>query len=217
MSVLYKILDTVTLSDELINRIESLDYRQLKIATRYGRYDYIKSLVQYHKLAWLDILGWLTAYGWAFSKAGTIDSCCLPAAVEAAVIEELKTFFSEHIIKDCVVRLQVVYGGELIPLHVDITRTSSMVYPIKHESHSNTVLCKRVAAITPNEQFFKQQECSEVVSVSIDKFPVLLDTKAIHGVFYRRGSLTKEHPRVSLTVKWKTLTISEILNDMHRR
>lgn len=209
---MYITLPNFCFNNLLVKTISELQIQNLSTANRYGRFEYIKSLRTYHKLSWLQILTWANTYGWFFSTAGVLDSYRLPTNIENDIVKELLTMFDKSTVDDCVIRLQVVYGGDVIPLHIDITRTASIIYPIHHNETAYTVFCQRPQPILPTEQLFKPSECNEVDRVLIDHISVLFDTKVIHGVYYHGQQLTKNNPRVSVSIKWKTLTIDNILN-----
>lgn len=213
----YIVISELQFDNSLINEIKSLSFTTLELATRYDRNNYIKSLRHYHKLSWWQIIKWANYYGWFFSKAGVIDSYRLPIEIENKILLELAKFFGDKVIQDCVVRLQVVYDGEIIPLHIDITRTSSIIYPVSHTGLAYTVFYQRNKAISSKEQLFNPTECQEVNRICINDVPVLLDTTKIHSVQYKDTKLTKNNPRISLSIKWKTLKIDQIINDLQRK
>jgi hypothetical protein len=46
--------------------------------------------------------------------------------------------------------------------------------------------------------------------ISIDRHPVLLDVKQAHQV-YLSDTYTKQKPRLSLSIKWKTLEFNQVI------
>lgn len=214
--MLYKQLENFSLTPSLISKIKSLDVEDLKIATRYGRFDYIKSLRNYHGLSWKTILkDWAFSYGFMFSEAATIDSLMLPLAIENDIIDQLADRFTQSVIDDCVIRLQAVYGNRCIPPHIDITRTASLIYPISNHDESQTVFFDIDRPIDKQEQFFNPSDIVKNTAIVIDHHPVLFNTKKIHSI-YLPTPISKSNPRISISVKWRSFTVEKILSESNK-
>lgn len=214
MPILFRELDDFVFSEDLLRKIRDIDHKKCTVATRYSRRDYIKSLRQYHKLSCFDIARrWGFAYGFLFSASGTIDSLYLPESIEQQVANQLVEKLGKSVVDDSVIRLQLIYGNRLIPPHVDITRTASLIYPVTNHNQAATVFFGRNKEIGPEEQVFLMDEIFERDRITIDSKPVLFDTKKIHAVVFPYP-IPEKNPRVSITVKWKTLTVDRILDSM---
>jgi hypothetical protein len=198
------------LESDLLSKIQSLDTAQLLVKSIYDRVSYVKSLRQHHELDWLTILKeWSRSYGFMFSQAGTIKSLELPKELEQELLTQLSAQFSQSVINDCIVRLQLVYGGQLIPPHVDIRRSASLVYPVSNHSAAHTVFYQPICAANKTQQLFRLCDLEETARVVIDQYPVLFDTNIVHSVMY--STIPKAQPRLSISIKWRSLTVNQIL------
>ena len=207
----YFVIKNWGLTTDLLNNVQLLDRKYLEIGTIYNRINVVKALRHYHQLSWPTILKeWAFAYGVLFSRVGTIESLKLPDYLEKEVLMQLSTIFCQSVIDDCTVRLQVVYGGNYIPPHIDITRTASLICPISNHNSAHTVFYQLTRPISKTEQIFKLNSLQEDTRVIINEHPVLFDTKTIHAVMYP-SSISKSNPRLSISIKWKSLKIKQIM------
>lgn len=203
----YKTLTNFALPSDLVADIKNLDHARLEAAMISDRYFYIKVLRE-EGFSWVDIITWFKSYGWMFSKTGTLSTYKLPLDIEHRVVNYLKNSVDSSADQNLFLRLQVVYNGSLVPLHVDRTRSASIIYPIDHSQPALTKFYKtsdvtRRGLCNPNC-------CMEVDSVLIKHDPVLLNVDEIHSVEYAAGSITKQSPRVSLAIKWEHRSVDEI-------
>lgn len=203
----YKTLSNFALPSDLVSDIKNLDYSQLEAAMISDRFFYIKALRE-EGFSWIEIFKWFKSYGWMFSKTGTLTTYKLPLDIEHRIIEFLKKSVDSSADQNLFLRLQIVYNGSLIPLHVDRTRSASIIYPIDHSYPALTKFYKttnvtRRGMCNPNY-------CKEVDSILIKNDPVLLNVDEIHSIEYAEGSITKHSPRISLAIKWEHRSVDEI-------
>lgn len=215
MALLHQQLDNFSFDSDLLVKIKCLNIEGLKIASGYGRFDYVRALRNYHKLSWQTILlQWAFAYGFMFSKTGNLYSFFLPQTIEDDIINQMKKRFSQRVIDDCVVRLQIAYGKKLIPAHIDIGRTASLVYPVSNHAESRTVFFDIDRPINQQEKLFRLSELTKNTEIIIDRHPVLFDSNKIHAVCFSQA-IPKKAARVSISIKWRNLPIEQVLSGMY--
>lgn len=203
----YKTLTNFVLPSDIVVDIKNLDHTQLEAAMISDRFFYIKVLRE-DGFSWFEIVKWFKSYGWMFSKTGTLTTYKLPPDIECRVIDFLKNSVDSSADKNLFIRLQVVYDGSVVPLHVDPTRSASIIYPIDHSQPALTKFYKTNSVA--RRLLFNPVQCEEVDNVLIKHDPVLLNVDQIHSIEYAAGSITKSTPRISLTLKWENRSVDEI-------
>jgi len=156
------------------------------------------------------VFDFLKTYGLALQHIGTIISAELPNELESAIREEIKQQLHPLIANEAIIRLQVVYGGQLIPVHIDKTRNSSFIYPISHPHVSSTEFYDYTGPDLKG--VIPPRWCKLTQQVSIDNTPTLIDTSIPHAIRWGKGTYTKKDPRLSLTIKFEQLEFESIVN-----
>jgi hypothetical protein len=151
---------------------------------------------------WLDYLAY---YGWMLGRVATVKNLRLDLDLEQRVVEIVQKHFNCN--ESPGVRLQVIFGGEILPLHTDITRHASLVIPISNHHGARTNFYQAVRPVSPALPNPKQCLCIE--SIVIDK-PTLIDTDCIHSVV-SETPITENNPRISLTAKWANTKFRELV------
>jgi len=147
-----------------------------------------------------------------FQEAGTILSYELPSNIENNLMEQMSEFLDLDKVGKPIIRLQVVYGGSIIPLHIDQTRGASIVYPIVHSdiAHTNFYSSTYTYNTVGDRGLVDPEDCTLTDTINITTTPVLLNTDKIHAVSYNKGQITKDNPRISITFKWKESVYNQI-------
>lgn len=214
--MLYHTLTDFEFTPDLIKKIKSLATGNLEIATRFTGSRVFKILKNQHKLSWFSIVkDWALSYGIFFSKCGTMDSLKLPTDINDQILNQLQLKFDKSVIDDCEIRLQAVYGNQILLPHIDLTRTTSLIYPLSNHSDACTMFFDISRSIKSHEQIFRLSEIKKNTQVTIDQYPVIMDVKKIHAVCWPIP-IARDNPRLSLSIKWKTLTIEEILMNLKK-
>ena len=203
----YKTLTDFELPSDIVSDIKNLDQGQLEAAMISDRFFYIKVLRE-EGFSWFEIVKWFMSYGWLFSKTGTLSTYKLPLDIEHRISEFLKNSVDSSADQNLFLRLQVIYNGSLVPLHVDRTRSASIIYPIDHSQPAVTKFYKAIGQA--RRGLCDPTQCEQVDSVLIKHIPVLLNVDEIHSVEYTAGSITKDCPRISLAIKWENRSAAEI-------
>lgn len=151
---------------------------------------------------WFDYLAY---YGWMLRRIATVKNLRIDAGLEQQVVDMVQKHFNCS--ESPVVRLQVMFGGEMLPLHTDITRHASLVVPISNHHGTRTDFYRAMRPVDPALPNPKQCVCLE--SVEITK-PTLIDTDCIHSVVSEKP-ITKHDPRISLTAKWTNTKFQELV------
>jgi hypothetical protein len=198
----YTELPKFKLDDDLINIIATASWVEFEfthVANRSWVLERIKSIGNYKNFIQL--------YGIFQQKVGTAISAKLPQHIEEHILSKITKIFPKEIFGKPVIRAQIVFGGfmsSIIPLHIDETRSSSIVYPITHDESTFTNFYK--SSYTVNNQntrgMIDPSDCKLVDSVVISNVPVLLNVDKIHSV-HSNISISKSKPRISVTIKWQ--------------
>lgn len=148
-------------------------------------------------------------YGIFFNKVAYLGNFKLPDHIEQQILLQLQNDFDMHF--SPVIRLQVIHKGLKIPLHIDATRSASLVIPLANHNNIKTNFFRSIACDN-SRQLINPKNCERVSSVVIDK-PTLINTKIIHNV---ESTNVISTPRISLTVKWEKQNFNEIYNKMDK-
>ena len=202
----YTELPKFKLPDSLISNIKSLDWTELE-------FSYVADSIHYifKKFPWKQssYKNFINKYGILQQRIGTLVSAKLPIVIENQVREYINY-------KDPAIRLQIVFGGIggcIIPLHVDETRLSSIVYPIQHTIPAVTNFYKSSYQFNhlSRRGSYDPADCTLIDSIVITNTPVLLNVNCIHSV-ESYTSISKLNPRISLSIKWQDAMYTELCN-----
>lgn len=197
----YKFIPDLVLSAQLKKEIDRLDHGTLSMAYCADRNVFLKEFVRAKKYqSWKSIRGFQRWYGFFGQHIGTIEYYHLPTELLSKVQAHYNNFFAD-IKEQPVIRLQVIYGGSMIPLHVDLTRSTSLIIPVKHHARTKTNFYS-LNTMPENRGMIEPTDCKLIKSITIDQIPALLDVDQIHAVTYNKDTLTRACPRVSLNLKW---------------
>lgn len=187
--------------------LESIDWKILPVASKFTKIQFLKMLIK-NKI----LINGLVHYGILLQDASTLVSTRLPQDLEKLVRQYIEKKFGSLLATEAIIRLQVVYGGKVVPIHIDLTRQSSIVYPIKHQHISSTLFynCKKVNT----RELIDPKKCTLYDEVSVTDMPVLLDTNVPHAVKYTKNLYTYDDPRISLSIKFEKLTFSTVYKEL---
>ena len=200
---MYYNINNFKLSSQLEDQLFCLDWQSLPVTTVFG-----KKEIFYDSYINNSMLDMFKHYGLVLQKIGIIISSKLPDRLEWDIRNEIKQQFGELLSNEVIVRLQMVYGGEGIPIHIDRTRNSSIVYPISHAAGGSTEFYEYNGP--PIRGMISPQWCKLTQKVVIDRTPVLLDTRSPHAIRYNKGTYTKKDPRISLSLKFEKLDFQTV-------
>ena len=203
----YFVIKDFELSRPILNQLRSLDWQSLPVTLKTDSGGYRRLLLG--NLRFRDFYTFVKAYGWNFGRMATMDSCVLPSDLVQKISKEVQEYFSQPS-DDLVIRLQIAYNGETVPLHVDTTRTASLIYPLSHPERSDTVFYDSKPNKTHVIDCLDPDSFTESCRINIRQHPVLLDVKVPHAVFLSE-IYTKANPRISLSIKWKTLEFNQLV------
>lgn len=192
------------LPDNIVEDLLQIDWCNLTPTTSFNYKNYLRA-------AWRAgfLLDLLFHYKLNLSNLGNVKNFTLPQATLKSITHELTKILPQEIVSQAVIRLQVIYGGVGIPVHIDETRYSSIVYPIYHPCRSETrFFSKNIKKLTRGLQNY--QNCTIVSSTIVETCPVLLNTDWPHDVFYSKDVYTVNQPRISLTIKFEAITFTEL-------
>ena len=133
-SFYYQTLPNITLSDDIINAIKTLPWQTM------AKRDI------YENLNWHDVSNNTSIgvsenllpdnqsfYGIDYNLVGTMFNFELPIELDKEIRSQWK--FLSHFNDQPILRLQIVCGGSMIPVHVDVTKTTSLIFPlVNHEN-----------------------------------------------------------------------------------
>lgn len=188
----HQVIADLNLDADLQRGIELLAWQQLTVTTEVNRLGVFRRMIRTGD-NWFDYLAY---YGWMLGRIATVKNLRIDHELEQQCVDIVKRHFGCS--EAPVVRLQVMFGGQMLPLHIDTPKHASLVIPINnHEGASTNFYRARrpVNSALPNP---RQCECVESIVIAR---PTLIDTDCIHSVVYDEP-ITKQYPRISLTAKW---------------
>ena len=194
----YLVLADFKLDTGLVRDLVELDWRRLEVASVFERQDWILQARQ-RNIIWQT----LCHYGIALQHVGTLLSCKLPLDLEQRILDQTRHLWPKILTDSAIIRLQMIYNGSIIPIHTDINRESSVVYPIFHHSPGATIFYHCDG--TYPRGMLPPGQCYQRHAVDIKDRATLLDVTVPHSINYAAGTYTRQNPRVSLSFKFKTL------------
>jgi hypothetical protein len=192
------------LPSDILKELKNLNWHNLELSTSFDYKNYLHS-------AWTAgfLFNFLLHYKGNPLNAGCVKNFVLPAELSAGIKLELDKILSKEIVDQAIIRLQLIYGGTGLPLHVDPTRSASIVYPVSHPYYSETRIFSQNKNL--NSRGLKDyQKCCLKDMIEINDQPVLIDTDQPHDVWYAKNIYTEKQPRVSLTVKFETVKFDQL-------
>lgn len=194
------------LPDSIIKDLRQIDWRNLTPTTSFNYKNYLRA-------AWTAkfLLDFLFYYKLNLSNLGNVNFFTLPHVMSTSITQELTKILPREIVSQAVIRLQVIYGSVGIPVHIDETRSSSIVYPIYHPHQSETRGFSKNIRESPRA-LQNYRNCTMVSSTIVETCPVLLNTDCPHDVFYSKNVYNIDQPRISLTIKFETVKFTDLAN-----
>jgi hypothetical protein len=184
-------------------QLHQLDWQQLPVASVFDKKDWVK--IAYQRNILFELFKY---YGWRCQRIGTLLSTVLPKELENLIRIEIDHLYGVQIASAAIIRMQVIYGGNIIPIHTDIARESGIVYPITHSCSNTTQFYNSDRTI--ERGMLPPSWCIPTDSVSIDNHPVLLDISVPHAIIYSGNTYTKTNPRISLSLKFEKLDFQTV-------
>lgn len=200
----YICLPSLTLPEHLYKQLNDLDWQELDLTTELTKWTVLKFLLKNPR----DAIDYLRFYGLLLQQVGTLKNFLLPKKLETEISEYVHSKFS--VAAAPILRLQVLYGGSIAPLHTDATREASLVFEVRNHQGSNTTFYQSDAA---NAGLVNPTKCQFDNSLIITQ-PTMLNTKQVHAVVYDYGRYTKYNPRVSLTAKWANVGYQTLIDNL---
>lgn len=197
----YQAIPELQLPQDLQQRLVALDWRALTVTTEANRYQVIRRIIR-SGVSWFD---YLSFYGWFLGRVGTVKNLRIDPDLEQAIAQIIQSHFNCQ--ETPVLRLQVMFGGEMLPLHTDITRHASLVIPVSNHASAITNFYESIQPVNPALPNPMQCMCIESTVISV---PTLINTDCIHSVVYREP-VTEPRPRISLTAKWADTKFQELV------
>jgi hypothetical protein len=196
------------LSTDLLVSLNALDWTKLPVQASFSHLDYVRYAWKYN---WF--IDFIKYYNLIFPQFGKIKTFKLPDELDIQVRDKFSKLFSTEIANQAIIRLQVVYGGCGIPIHIDSTRSASIVYPLKHSNKCLTSIHKSWDGhVETHRGILNPRHYVTIKSVNIQNQPVLIDVNQPHSISYPSNSYTKSNPRISLGIKFEKITYSKLLN-----
>lgn len=197
----YRAIPELQLAETLQQRLENINWQELTVTTEANRTQVLKRMLQSVE-AWPDYLAF---YGWLLGKIGVVKNLRIDRDLEQAITEVIQNYFG---CKEApVLRLQVMFGGEMLPLHTDITRHASLIFPIANHRSARTNFYQSMTDFDPALPNPVYCSCVETTVITV---PTLIDTDCIHSVVYIEP-ITKQQPRISLTAKWANTKFRDLV------
>jgi hypothetical protein len=207
----YKLVPALALPKKLKTEIEQLDWTKLSMAYRADRLVFLKEFFRSKKYkSWKSIRGFQKYYGFFLQNIGTIEYYHLPEDLLSSVQSHYSNLF-KSITENPVIRLQIIHSGSMIPLHIDLTRSTSLIIPVLHRTQAKTNFYS-LNTMPNNRGMIEPTDCKLLRSIIIDQVPALLDVDEIHAVTYDKNTLTPDHPRVSVNLKWPETKFNVVAN-----
>ena len=200
----YKVLPNLAVNDTLLQELISVNWVAMPGAFKLTSFDMLKDFIKTE----VPLVHVFATYGWRLQKVSKFFTVKLPAKIEKQIHDNWP--FLNKMPELPFIRLQIVYGGMHVPLHIDKTRSASLIYPLKNHGsavtnfYSSEYTFSRRGMVDPSK-------CSLVESIKIDQCPVLLNVDQIHDVkFLEPASIN--NARVSLNLKWEKMKYNQVLS-----
>lgn len=193
------------LDSQLRSKILDLNWSVLPSTTASNRYLMAKLILQGHFKKQYSLWAFVKYYGIALQKICHLANIKLPTELE----QQIKDYISELFpVKEIpVIRLQIMFGGTYLPIHIDSTRNASLVIPIAHCENTKTQFFSYTGE---KMQLIDPSRCVLLTQTEIT-MPTMIDTTLPHSV-YCENPVTSSHPRLSLTAKWPQTKYSELID-----
>lgn len=191
----YVICQEWDLTAELISAVRSLDTNDLLVTTSSSRMRTCTEIIKGCMQKKWNLKSFCQTYGIVGEKLSCVQNFRLPDHLESGIMDQLTDRF--RFSGDPVIRLQKIFGGGIMPIHVDLTRTASLVIPLQNHADTCTQFFRYQG---PVQQLIDPSLCQIFDSVEISR-PTLIDTKIPHNVVSPKKQ-TAENTRLSITLKW---------------
>lgn len=133
-SFYYQTLPNTSLSNDIVAAVKNLPWQRM------AKKDIYENL-NWHDLEYNTSMGvtedlrsqYQSFYGTENNLVGTMFNFELPIELDKEIRSQWK--FLSHFNDQPILRLQIVCGGSMIPVHVDVTKTTSLIFPlVNHEN-----------------------------------------------------------------------------------
>lgn len=212
----YRQLDTFGVDEDIIKYLAELDVADLAIGSTFGQWHYLLTMLR--KRRW-----WQSRhdYGWLCQHTNEMRSLKIDDEVTQRIRDSVTALVGPELAAAAVIRLQLIYGGGVIPHHIDMTRQVSLVIPVVHDHPSQTEFYHSQYN-NGDERGFVGVEVPNhpAASITIETVPVVLNTNIVHAVRFAKNLYTQWHPRRSITVKWQHhdfATVSAAIDKYHQK
>jgi len=151
----------------------------------------------------INPVGVFNYYGWSCRHIGNIVYYAMPSDIEQSILAEWN--FLKIWPEPPIMRMQIIFGGREIPMHIDRTRACSLIVPLINHTKAVTGFFESRHK-NPRRGMVDPSVCVLKCQVRIDQHPVLLNTDVIHNV----SELDADVPRISLSLKWQNSSYRDI-------
>lgn len=188
------------ITEDLRSSVIFLDHKTLPITTSSSKLNSTKIIFKGWASGKYKLRGFQHLYGVLGQNLASIENYALPMELEKKILSEVNLKFAGD--ESPTVRLQRIHGGVCVPIHIDMTRHSSLIIPLANHDGSVTQFFKYSGA---HDQIIDPLQCKFWKKVEIDA-PTLIDTKVPHNVV-----LTRNTVRLSLTIKWSNTSFNDLV------
>jgi len=159
-----------------------------------------------------DSLNWnlYRHYGLFFRHTGYYDSYNLPEKLQSFVYKILNRDIKD-MPEQPTMKLQTIYGGQCIPLHIDPMSTVGLLVPLSNHGDAYTNFYESTEKYNPKSTI-DPKKCHLVDRVNVLNYPALIDTTKIHNVTIDPKLHTKTNPRLTLNIKWRQMSFDSVLS-----
>lgn len=187
------------ITEDLRSLVMLLDHKNLPITTSSSKLNTTKMIFKGWIRGNYKLRGFQHLYGTLGQNLASIENYALPEDLEKKVLSEINLKFSSTEVP--IVRLQRIHSGVCVPIHIDMTRHSSLIIPLANHDGSITQFFKYTGS---QNQIIDPLQCEHWKKVEIN-VPTLIDTKVPHNVV-----LLGHAVRLSLTVKWPNTSFKDL-------
>ena len=133
-SFYYQPLPDVSLSNDIIDAIKNLPWQTMAKRDIYENLNWHNLGKSTSTVVPENLRSeYQSFYGIENKLVGTMFNFELPVEIEKEIRSQWK--FLSHFSDQPILRLQIVCGGSMIPVHVDVTKATSLIYPLaNHEN-----------------------------------------------------------------------------------
>lgn len=189
--------------DTKLNLLD-LSWNTLPITTQLTKNHVRKQIVLGVLKGRWNIQHFIRRYGLLGQRIAELRNLQLPRDLESQILLQIGELFDAK--EKPIVRLQAMFDGFILPIHVDKTRSASLVIPVRHDVQSSTDF---FSSNDFYDQLVDPGSCEKICGIEITG-PTLIDTTIPHSVS-SSIKIPRSRPRISLTAKWQTCRFADLV------